>query len=47
MDPEVNSGYDLDPVLALQEKVDFLNVLPDKSELIFFHEPLTDRKFYP
>ena len=47
LDPEVNSGYDLDPVLALQEKVDFLNILPEKSELIFFHDTLTDRKFYP
>jgi glyoxylase-like metal-dependent hydrolase (beta-lactamase superfamily II) len=47
LEPDVSSGYDLDPGLALREKVDFLRGLPKKSELIFFHDPLTDRQFYP
>ncbi len=46
LEPDVNSSYDLDPELALREKNDFLAGLPAESELIFFHDPLTDRMFY-
>ncbi|MEN8156050.1 MAG: MBL fold metallo-hydrolase [Bacteroidota bacterium] len=45
--PDVNSGYDLDRSLALREKREFLAGLPGGSEIIFFHDPLTDRMFYP
>ncbi|MCK5137227.1 MAG: MBL fold metallo-hydrolase [Bacteroidales bacterium] len=47
MEPDVNSGYDLDPELAIGEKLDFLNAIEKPSELIFFHDPLKERKFYP
>jgi glyoxylase-like metal-dependent hydrolase (beta-lactamase superfamily II) len=47
LEPDVNSGYDLDPGLALLEKVEFLETLPERSELIFFHDPITARMDYP
>ena len=47
LEADVNSGYDLDPPLALKEKVEFLKGLKDGSEIIFFHDPLKDRKIYP
>ncbi|MFH0755910.1 MAG: hypothetical protein V2B15_01320 [Bacteroidota bacterium] len=46
LEPDVSSSYDLDPELALREKNEFLAGLPVESELIFFHDPLTDRMFY-
>jgi glyoxylase-like metal-dependent hydrolase (beta-lactamase superfamily II) len=45
--PDVNSHYDLDPELARSEKVDFLGSITGRSELIFFHDPLKERIFYP
>jgi glyoxylase-like metal-dependent hydrolase (beta-lactamase superfamily II) len=47
LEPDVNSSYDLDPLLARREKVEFLDGLAGGSELIFFHDPLMDRRFYP
>jgi hypothetical protein len=47
MDPGVSSGYDLDPVLAREEKVKFLGGLPEPASLVFFHDPVTDRITYP
>ena len=47
LEADVSSSYDLDPALARQEKVDFLHGLSGKSELIYFHDPLIDRRFYP
>lgn len=47
MKPEVNSGYDLEPELANQEKLDFLNELSRPTRLVLFHDPLIDSVFYP
>ncbi len=47
MEPDVNSGYDLDPGLALREKLDFLNEIKRPSRLIFFHDPVTEKRNYP
>ena len=33
--------------LRVMKVRDFLGGLPEKSKLIFFHDPLTDREFYP
>jgi len=44
---DVFSGYDLDPDMLIREKRDFLNEIEAGSELIFFHDPLKDRKIYP
>lgn len=46
LEPDVNSGYDLDPQLALKEKTEFLENLVEGSEIIFFHDPLINRKIY-
>lgn len=46
MEPDVNSGYDLDPGLALREKLDFLNEIKGPSRLIFFHDPVREEKIY-
>jgi glyoxylase-like metal-dependent hydrolase (beta-lactamase superfamily II) len=46
LEPDVCSEYDLDPGLALGEKNQFLAGIAAGSELIFFHDPLTDRKIY-
>lgn len=43
----VYSGYDLEPHLADQEKLDFLEGLHEPVRLIFFHEPLKDWILYP
>lgn len=43
----VYSGYDLDPVLAMEEKVAFLNEISKSTRLIYFHEPLNDSIIYP
>ena len=45
--PGVNSGYDLEPELANQEKLDFLTGISSPARLIFFHDPLTASMFYP
>jgi glyoxylase-like metal-dependent hydrolase (beta-lactamase superfamily II) len=47
LEPDVNSGYDIDPELAVREKVDFLEGLERESELIFFHDPLKNSIIYP
>jgi glyoxylase-like metal-dependent hydrolase (beta-lactamase superfamily II) len=47
MEPDVNSGYDLDPDLLLNEKRQFLKGINTPSEILFFHDPLKDRIFYP
>jgi len=47
LEPEVNSGYDLDPDLAAREKRSFLDELDGNSELFLFHEPLRNRVYYP
>jgi glyoxylase-like metal-dependent hydrolase (beta-lactamase superfamily II) len=44
---DVSSAYDLDPELARKEKVEFLEGLDVGTELIFYHDPLVDRKIYP
>ena len=44
---EIWCGYDLDPDLARSEKGKFLSEIPEGSELIFFHDTLTDRMYYP
>jgi glyoxylase-like metal-dependent hydrolase (beta-lactamase superfamily II) len=47
LEPDVSSGYDLDPALARKEKREFLEGLTATCELIFFHDPLKDSVFYP
>ncbi|MCW8804281.1 MAG: MBL fold metallo-hydrolase [Ignavibacteriaceae bacterium] len=47
LEENVSSGYDLDPELAISEKQEFLNEIEKGSELIFFHDPLRDRKIHP
>ena len=44
---DVSSGYDLDPDLAISEKIEFLEGLETSSEIIFFHDPLKNSLFYP
>jgi glyoxylase-like metal-dependent hydrolase (beta-lactamase superfamily II) len=44
---EVSSGYDLEPELARKEKVEFLENLDPGSELVFYHDPHTERLIYP
>jgi glyoxylase-like metal-dependent hydrolase (beta-lactamase superfamily II) len=45
--PGVHSGYDLEPELANQEKLDFLDGLNSPAKLIFFHDSLKNSMFYP
>jgi glyoxylase-like metal-dependent hydrolase (beta-lactamase superfamily II) len=40
LEPDVSSAYDLDPGLAIREKLDFLSKLERPAELIFFHDPV-------
>jgi len=47
LDSEISSGFDLDPDLARKEKNEFLQSIPKNTELIFFHDPLVDKKIYP
>lgn len=46
LENDVSSGYDLDPDLAIREKREFLGEIEKGSELIFFHDPLIDRRYY-
>jgi glyoxylase-like metal-dependent hydrolase (beta-lactamase superfamily II) len=39
-------AYDLDPELQLREKQEFLQKLNPGSRLVFFHDTLTESKFY-
>ncbi len=45
--PEVSSGYDLDPGLAMEEKADFLSELSASVRIVYFHDPLKDSGIYP
>ena len=47
LDPEVYSGYDLDPELAKSEKQEFLYGMGESSRLLLFHDPLIDSTIYP
>lgn len=47
MEPDVTSGFDLDPGLAMVEKRQFLEGITAPSEFILFHDPLKDRILYP
>lgn len=47
LEREVSSSFDLDPELARQEKMDFLDGIVDSAEIIYFHDPLKDRRIYP
>ena len=47
MESDVSSGYDLDPDLAISEKIEFLKGLETSSEIVFFHDPLKNSLFYP
>lgn len=46
LEPEVYCGYDLDPVLQIREKKDFLHDPEPGSQFIFFHETLKESIFY-
>jgi glyoxylase-like metal-dependent hydrolase (beta-lactamase superfamily II) len=46
LEPEVYCGYDLDPVLQLREKKEFLEQLDPGSRLILFHDSLKESTFY-
>jgi glyoxylase-like metal-dependent hydrolase (beta-lactamase superfamily II) len=46
LEPDIYSGYDLDPELAMREKQEFINGLPASSRLIFFHDPLENNIYY-
>jgi glyoxylase-like metal-dependent hydrolase (beta-lactamase superfamily II) len=46
LESDVCSGYDLDPELAIREKQGFLEGIEKGSEIIFFHDPLIDRRYY-
>ena len=47
LDPEVYSGYDLDPELAKREKQEFLYGMDESSRLLLFHDPLINSMIYP
>lgn len=47
LDKEIWCGYDLDPDLVSSEKVEFLSEIREPSKLIFFHDALTDSRYYP
>ena len=47
LDKDLFSGYDLDPELALLEKLKYLNSLKTQTRFILFHDPLTNSLYYP
>ena len=47
LNPVMFSGYDANPELVREEKRDFLAGVNEKSQLILFHDPLTDSIIYP
>ncbi len=47
LDKDLYSGYDLDPVLAREEKENYLKSLKTPTRFVLFHDPLTDSLYYP
>jgi len=46
LEPEVHSGYDLDPGLLIKEKLDLLGQIRQGSRFFLFHDPLKDSVIY-
>jgi glyoxylase-like metal-dependent hydrolase (beta-lactamase superfamily II) len=46
LEPEVYSGYDLEPQMLLREKLGFLDLMEQGSQIILYHDPLKDSIFY-